>query len=217
MCQVLNTCDRNRTNYESIKSVFLTRSQHPNCSMAGTFISYSSLVFFLCSSLLHKMVSAHVLKNAKIEEVGIHFDQHHVWRLGGSSFACLLSQLMSFDRFYFCVLCPQVCFFVALYYNVIISWSLFYFSQSFQDPLPWKECPLIKNNASTCETRSAAASVGLRNNERRVSGGELKLLPLCPQMWCRSVRRARPPPTTGTARPWTSPTASRRAEVSTGR
>lgn len=53
-----------------------------------------------------------------------------------------------------------VCFFVALYYNVIISWSLFYFSQSFQDPLPWKECPLIKNNGSTyvvpeCEKSSA--------------------------------------------------------------
>ncbi|CAB1312323.1 unnamed protein product, partial [Coregonus sp. 'balchen'] len=34
-----------------------------------------------------------------------------------------------------------VCFFVALYYNVIISWSLFYLGNSFQYPLPWKECP----------------------------------------------------------------------------
>ncbi|KAK2842681.1 hypothetical protein Q5P01_012881 [Channa striata] len=41
-----------------------------------------------------------------------------------------------------------VCFFVALYYNVIISWSLFYFSQSFQQPLPWNECPLVKNTTS---------------------------------------------------------------------
>uniref|UniRef100_A0A3Q3WRL1 Transporter n=1 Tax=Mola mola TaxID=94237 RepID=A0A3Q3WRL1_MOLML len=54
----------------------------------------------------------------------------------------------------------MVCFFVALYYNVIISWSLFYFSQSFQQPLPWKECPLVKNNSSTyvvpeCEKSSA--------------------------------------------------------------
>ncbi|XP_075883352.1 sodium-dependent neutral amino acid transporter B(0)AT2 isoform X2 [Nelusetta ayraudi] len=53
-----------------------------------------------------------------------------------------------------------VCFFVALYYNVIISWSLFYFSQSFQDPLPWKECPLIKNDSNSykvpeCEKSSA--------------------------------------------------------------
>ncbi|XP_043944370.1 sodium-dependent neutral amino acid transporter B(0)AT2 [Protopterus annectens] len=42
-----------------------------------------------------------------------------------------------------------VCFFVALYYNVIISWSLFYFSQSFQHPLPWDQCPLVKNGTST--------------------------------------------------------------------
>uniref|UniRef100_A0A4W6G0P5 Transporter n=1 Tax=Lates calcarifer TaxID=8187 RepID=A0A4W6G0P5_LATCA len=53
-----------------------------------------------------------------------------------------------------------VCFFVALYYNVIISWSLFYFSQSFQQPLPWHECPLVKNKTSPyvvpeCEKSSA--------------------------------------------------------------
>ncbi|XP_059917623.1 sodium-dependent neutral amino acid transporter B(0)AT2 [Gadus macrocephalus] len=64
-------------------------------------------------------------------------------RLGGIGFASCL-----------------VCFFVALYYNVIISWSLFYFSQSFQQPLPWHECPLIKEQNSTyvvpeCEKSSA--------------------------------------------------------------
>nr|XP_046250592.1 sodium-dependent neutral amino acid transporter B(0)AT2 [Scatophagus argus] len=53
-----------------------------------------------------------------------------------------------------------VCFFVALYYNVIISWSLFYFSQSFQQPLPWHECPLVKNDTNNyvepeCEKSSA--------------------------------------------------------------
>lgn len=46
----------------------------------------------------------------------------------------------------------QVCFFVALYYNVIIGWSLFYFSQSFQQPLPWDQCPLVKNASHTCKT-----------------------------------------------------------------
>ncbi|KAG5845833.1 sodium-dependent neutral amino acid transporter B(0)AT2-like isoform X1 [Anguilla anguilla] len=54
----------------------------------------------------------------------------------------------------------MVCFFVALYYNVIIAWSLFYFSQSFQQPLPWHECPLVKNKTNTyvepeCEKSSA--------------------------------------------------------------
>ncbi|KAA0715065.1 Sodium-dependent neutral amino acid transporter B(0)AT2 [Triplophysa tibetana] len=64
-------------------------------------------------------------------------------RLGGIGFASCL-----------------VCFFVALYYNVIIGWSLFYFSQSFQQPLPWHECPLVKNQTHTyiepeCEKSSA--------------------------------------------------------------
>ncbi|KAJ0060094.1 hypothetical protein NL108_003928, partial [Boleophthalmus pectinirostris] len=34
-----------------------------------------------------------------------------------------------------------VCFFVALYYNVILAWSLFYLGNSFQYPLPWEQCP----------------------------------------------------------------------------
>lgn len=36
---------------------------------------------------------------------------------------------------------PQVCMFVALYYNVIIAWSLLYLARSFQHPLPWQSCP----------------------------------------------------------------------------
>ncbi|KAM3591751.1 uncharacterized protein V6R79_006789 [Siganus canaliculatus] len=34
-----------------------------------------------------------------------------------------------------------VCFFVALYYNVILAWSIFYLGNSFQYPLPWEQCP----------------------------------------------------------------------------
>uniref|UniRef100_A0A3B4AKP9 Transporter n=1 Tax=Periophthalmus magnuspinnatus TaxID=409849 RepID=A0A3B4AKP9_9GOBI len=36
----------------------------------------------------------------------------------------------------------MVCFYVALYYNVIIAWSLFYLGNSFQYPLPWHQCPV---------------------------------------------------------------------------
>lgn len=36
----------------------------------------------------------------------------------------------------------MVCFFVALYYNVIIAWALFYMGNSFQHPLPWEKCPV---------------------------------------------------------------------------
>ncbi|XP_076842852.1 solute carrier family 6 member 16b [Brachyhypopomus gauderio] len=38
-----------------------------------------------------------------------------------------------------------VCFFVALYYNVIIGWSIFYLLNSFQNPLPWENCPTEGN------------------------------------------------------------------------
>ena len=36
----------------------------------------------------------------------------------------------------------MVCFLVSLYYNVIIARCVFYFFKSFQNPLPWSECPL---------------------------------------------------------------------------
>ncbi|KAF3846589.1 hypothetical protein F7725_003667 [Dissostichus mawsoni] len=42
-----------------------------------------------------------------------------------------------------------VCFYVALYYNVIIAWSLFYLGNSFQYPLPWEHCPIdVSTNAT---------------------------------------------------------------------
>ncbi|KAM8862893.1 sodium-dependent neutral amino acid transporter SLC6A17 isoform 1-T3 [Spinachia spinachia] len=54
----------------------------------------------------------------------------------------------------------MVCGFVGLYYNVIIGWSIFYFFQSFQYPLPWAECPMRINGTQAivepeCEKSSA--------------------------------------------------------------
>ncbi|XP_024125295.1 sodium-dependent neutral amino acid transporter SLC6A17 [Oryzias melastigma] len=54
----------------------------------------------------------------------------------------------------------MVCGFVGLYYNVIIGWSIFYFFQSFQYPLPWSDCPIRKNGTLAivepeCEKSSA--------------------------------------------------------------
>ncbi|XP_036440532.1 sodium-dependent neutral amino acid transporter B(0)AT2 [Colossoma macropomum] len=82
-----------------------------------------------------------------------------------------------------------VCFFVALYYNVIIGWSLFYFSQSFQHPLPWHECPLVKNKTSTyvvpeCEKSSATTYYWYRealdiSNSISESGGLNWKMTLC--------------------------------------
>ncbi|XP_060884543.1 sodium-dependent neutral amino acid transporter B(0)AT2-like isoform X2 [Labrus mixtus] len=48
-----------------------------------------------------------------------------------------------------------VCFFVALYYNVILAWSLFYLGNSFQYPLPWEQCPKEGNvTVPECEKSS---------------------------------------------------------------
>ncbi|XP_066228663.1 orphan sodium- and chloride-dependent neurotransmitter transporter NTT5 [Saccopteryx leptura] len=41
----------------------------------------------------------------------------------------------------------MVCFIVGLYYSVLMAWSLFYLVQSFQFPLPWALCPLLKNSS----------------------------------------------------------------------
>ncbi|XP_077453975.1 solute carrier family 6 member 19b [Stigmatopora argus] len=34
---------------------------------------------------------------------------------------------------------------ISLYYNNIIAWILWYFFNSFQDPLPWSQCPMNEN------------------------------------------------------------------------
>ncbi|KAG7242140.1 hypothetical protein INR49_024186 [Caranx melampygus] len=46
---------------------------------------------------------------------------------------------------------------ISLYYNTIIAWILWYFFNSFQEPLPWSQCPLNTNLTgftSECERSS---------------------------------------------------------------
>ncbi|XP_059205539.1 sodium-dependent neutral amino acid transporter B(0)AT1-like [Centropristis striata] len=46
---------------------------------------------------------------------------------------------------------------VGLYYNTIIAWAMLYFFNSFQDPLPWTQCPLNDNGTgfvSECQRSS---------------------------------------------------------------
>uniref|UniRef100_A0A7M4F7X2 Transporter n=1 Tax=Crocodylus porosus TaxID=8502 RepID=A0A7M4F7X2_CROPO len=43
-----------------------------------------------------------------------------------------------------------VSFVVGLYYNTILCWVLWYFFNSFQDPLPWSTCPLNENRTEEC-------------------------------------------------------------------
>lgn len=53
-----------------------------------------------------------------------------------------------------------VSFNVALYYNTIIAWCLFYFVQSFQQELPWAKCPrrLHENGTHQIEPECDASS-----------------------------------------------------------
>ncbi|XP_039298229.1 sodium- and chloride-dependent transporter XTRP3 isoform X1 [Nilaparvata lugens] len=52
-----------------------------------------------------------------------------------------------------------VTFFVALYYNVIITWCFYYLFNSFQYPLPWASCPRLENGSAVpeCEKSSETA------------------------------------------------------------
>lgn len=38
-----------------------------------------------------------------------------------------------------------VSFLVSMFYNTIIAWVLWYFFHSFQNPLPWSQCPVNDN------------------------------------------------------------------------
>ncbi|XP_014260185.1 sodium- and chloride-dependent transporter XTRP3 [Cimex lectularius] len=52
-----------------------------------------------------------------------------------------------------------VTFFVALYYNVIITWCFYYLFNSFRSPLPWAECPMLNETTVVpeCEKSSETA------------------------------------------------------------
>lgn len=52
-----------------------------------------------------------------------------------------------------------VSFMVGLYYNTIVSWILWYFFNSFQEPLPWSVCPLNANRTGYVEECALSSSV----------------------------------------------------------
>lgn len=47
----------------------------------------------------------------------------------------------------------MVSFCVCLFYNTIVAWVLWYFFHSFQDPLPWNQCPLNENSTGNTESQ----------------------------------------------------------------
>ncbi|XP_076016767.1 sodium-dependent neutral amino acid transporter B(0)AT3-like [Genypterus blacodes] len=51
-----------------------------------------------------------------------------------------------------------VSFLIGLFYNMILAWILWYFFHSFQNPLPWRDCPINLNHTgyvSECEKSSS--------------------------------------------------------------
>ncbi|XP_015267770.1 PREDICTED: sodium- and chloride-dependent transporter XTRP3 isoform X1 [Gekko japonicus] len=51
-----------------------------------------------------------------------------------------------------------VSFFLSMYYNVINAWAFWYLFHSFQDPLPWANCPLNINHTDYVEECEKASS-----------------------------------------------------------
>ncbi|KAM9286024.1 LOW QUALITY PROTEIN: sodium-dependent neutral amino acid transporter B(0)AT1 [Cariama cristata] len=52
-----------------------------------------------------------------------------------------------------------VSFLVGLYYNTIIAWVMWYFFNSFQEPLPWSSCPLNGNRTDYIEECAKSSPV----------------------------------------------------------
>ncbi|XP_034017227.1 sodium-dependent neutral amino acid transporter B(0)AT1-like [Thalassophryne amazonica] len=48
---------------------------------------------------------------------------------------------------------------VGLYYNTIMAWIMWYLFNSFQDPLPWSQCPLNANKTGLVEECARSTSV----------------------------------------------------------
>ncbi|CAK8695812.1 unnamed protein product [Clavelina lepadiformis] len=51
-----------------------------------------------------------------------------------------------------------VSFLVGMYYNTIIAWCLYYLCNSFQDPLPWKSCPVVNGTSYITECQKSSSS-----------------------------------------------------------
>lgn len=94
-----------------------------------------------------------------------------------------------------------VSFLVGMYYNTIMAWIMWYLFNSFQDPLPWSQCPLNQNR-----TGSSISGALLRSHSP--GGVFLSSRPghPCPsQARWKNVLGAPLSTTSGTERPSTHP------------
>nr|XP_012423073.1 PREDICTED: orphan sodium- and chloride-dependent neurotransmitter transporter NTT5 [Odobenus rosmarus divergens] len=75
----------------------------------------------------------------------------------------------------------MVCCIVGLYYSVLMAWSLFYLVQSFQSPLPWSMCPLLRNSSDfdpECERTAPTTYFWYRNVLKATDEIEIGGLPV---------------------------------------
>nr|XP_054367538.1 orphan sodium- and chloride-dependent neurotransmitter transporter NTT5 [Mirounga angustirostris] len=75
----------------------------------------------------------------------------------------------------------MVCCIVGLYYSVLMAWSLFYLGQSFQSPLPWSKCPLLRNSSDfdpECERTTPTTYFWYRNILKATDEVEMGGLPV---------------------------------------
>ncbi|XP_044767293.1 orphan sodium- and chloride-dependent neurotransmitter transporter NTT5-like [Neomonachus schauinslandi] len=75
----------------------------------------------------------------------------------------------------------MVCCIVGLYYSVLMAWSLFYLGQSFQSPLPWSKCPLLRNSSDfdpECERTTPTTYFWYRNILKATDQVEMGGLPV---------------------------------------
>ncbi|XP_072316445.1 sodium-dependent neutral amino acid transporter B(0)AT3-like [Eucyclogobius newberryi] len=86
-----------------------------------------------------------------------------------------------------------VSFLVGLFYNMILAWILWYFFHSFQNPLPWTDCPLNHNRTGgvrECEESSPVSYFWYRQTlnitaDMETSGGLQWWLVMClASAWC---------------------------------
>ncbi|KAJ1073470.1 hypothetical protein K5549_018507, partial [Capra hircus] len=96
---------------------------HLNGGGSFILVYFFMLLFFGVPLMYMEMIMGKCLR----------MDSIRVWKqlvpwLGGIGYASIL-----------------VCILVSLYNSIIITWSLSYLSNSFRYPLPWDECPLVRN------------------------------------------------------------------------
>ncbi|XP_058530430.1 orphan sodium- and chloride-dependent neurotransmitter transporter NTT5 isoform X2 [Ochotona princeps] len=53
----------------------------------------------------------------------------------------------------------MVCIIVGLYNSMLMAWSLFYFLQSFQNPLPWQLCPMVNSSKADPECAQTTSTI----------------------------------------------------------